>query len=278
MCSNVLMSTDCQQSEGMQKVKVVIPFYKEALKDWEMSALDNTMRVLSAHPVVFLKPKGLSINRWAMTYPQATIMEVSSEWLGLENGIAGYNKMMMSAAFYQLFADTEYLLICHLDAWVFRDELLQWCAAGYDLVAPPWPLRPRYTHFPLKQWLQLKRWMTASKGNLRIQMYGRIGNGGLCLRRVAAFEAACRRYAKEIAFYESKKGDSLYNEDIFWALVPEDWNYPTVETALRFAYDLKPALCHQLNRNRLPMGCHGFMHKSRMSFWKPFIPCIDSVK
>lgn len=261
----------------MKKVKVVIPFYKEQLKDWEQCALDNTMRTLSSHPIVFLKPEGMSIEQVAKAYPQAEQMEVSSEWLGLENGIAGYNRMMMSAEFYQMFADTEYILICHLDAWIFRDELLEWCAAGYDLVAAPWPLRPRYTRFPLKQWLLLKRWLTASKGNTRIQMFGRIGNGGLCLRKVSAFEAACRRYAKEIEHYLSRKGDGLYNEDLFWALVPEGMNHPSVETALRFSYDLKPALCHQLNRNRLPMGCHGFMHKSRVAFWKPFIPCIGNT-
>ncbi len=107
-------------------------------------------------------------------------------------------------------------------------------------------------------------------------MFGRIGNGGLCLRRVAAFRQACSTYADEIAAFNARQ-DDLHNEDIFWALVPREFRYPTVETALQFAYDLKPQVCHELNGRRLPMGCHGFMHKSRLPFWKPFIPCIQEL-
>lgn len=64
--------------------------------------------------------------------------------------------MMMSEAFYQLFSDCEYILICHTDAWIFRDDLSAWCQKGYDLIAAPWPTRPRYRHFPMKQFIQLK--------------------------------------------------------------------------------------------------------------------------
>lgn len=61
---------------------------------------------------------------------------------------------------------------------------------------------------------------------------------------------------------------------IFWALIPKEFHYPDVQTAIQFAFDLKPRVCYTLNHKELPMGCHGFMHKSRMNFWKPFIPCI----
>ena len=40
-------------------VKVVIPFYKANLKDWESAALKQTMNVLGSHPIVFLKLEGL---------------------------------------------------------------------------------------------------------------------------------------------------------------------------------------------------------------------------
>ena len=194
------------------QVKVVIPIYRAELKDWEQASLANTMQVLAAYPIVWLKPEDVDLHDLTVLYPQAEIMNVSSEWLGTKNGIAGYNRMMMSESFYDLFGDTTYILICHLDAWIFRDEVLRWCETGYDLVAAPWPTRPRE--------------------------------------------------------------DGLYNEDIFWALIPKELKYPTVEEALQFAYDLKPKVCHYLNHKQLPMGCHGFMHKSRIRFWEPFIPCI----
>lgn len=104
-------------------VKVIIPFYKETLKDWEKAALANNMEKLSNYPVVFLKPEGLNISAYEQAYPQAETISVSTDWLGTKRGIAGYNEMMMSEAFYQLFSDCEYILICHTDAWIFRDDL-----------------------------------------------------------------------------------------------------------------------------------------------------------
>lgn len=259
-------------------VKVVIPFYKANLKDWESAALKQIMNVLGKHPIVFLKPEGLAIDTYTDLYPQAETMSVSADWLGTHRGIAGYNEMMMSKAFYDLFSDTEYILICHTDAWIFHDALNEWCQQGYDLVAAPWPMRPRYNHFPFKQFLQLKKMLcTPSHGISRLQMYGKIGNGGLCLRKVAAFSQACERYAKEITYFNNQP-DSMHNEDIFWALIPQDFHYSSVESALQFAFDLKPRVCYQLTHNQLPMGCHGFNHKSRIKFWEKFIPCIKDCK
>lgn len=63
-------------------------------------------------------------------------MPVSDTWLGVRNGIAGYNQMMLSREFYQLFNDTEYLLICHTDAWIFRDELEDWCKKDMTVSLP----------------------------------------------------------------------------------------------------------------------------------------------
>lgn len=164
--------------------------------------------------------------------------------------------------------------ICHTDTWIFRDDLSAWCQKGYDLIAAPWPTRPRYRHFPMKQFIQLKKWLFSSPEKIsRMQMYDKIGNGGLCLRKVDSFIQACRKYAREIADFNART-DSMHNEDIFWALIPKEFHYPDVQTAIQFAFDLKPRVCYTLNHKELPMGCHGFMHKSRMNFWKPFIPCI----
>ncbi|MBQ8501934.1 MAG: hypothetical protein IJ494_06525 [Bacteroides sp.] len=253
-------------------VKVIIPIYKAELKWWEQASLENTIKVLDGHPLVLLKPTDLDLSKFIRQYPQLEVMDVTTEWLGTQNGIAGYNKMMMSKEFYDMFSDTRYILICHLDAWILRDDLLYWCQQDYDLVAAPWPMRPRYTHFPIKQLLWLRKRLLAPDKNIRSDMFGRIGNGGLCLRKVSAFSTACRKYADEIAYYLSRRGEALYNEDLFWALVPQDFNYPTVETALQFAFDLKPRLCYQLNHQELPMGCHGFQHRRRVEFWKQFLP------
>ena len=120
-------------------VRVVVPVYRELTPD-EESSLRNNVRVLAAWPFTVLHPRGVT--------PPACCRElgletraVGDEWLGRRNGIAGYNRMMLSEEFYASFPDTEYILICHTDAWIFRDELGDWCRRGYDCVASAAALR-----------------------------------------------------------------------------------------------------------------------------------------
>ena len=254
-------------------VKIVIPIYKLPLKPEEQASLENTIQKLAAHPITFLVPEVLDTKPLFKLYPQAEEMRVSNQWLGVERGITGYNEMTLSKDFYDRFSDCEYILICHTDAWIFRDELESWCRQGYDIVAAPWPTRPRYRKFPLKQYLCLKRKLAPKSKILHQDMFGRIGNGGLCLRRTEAFSNACKKYKTETQLFIAQSVENvLYNEDLFWALIPEEFNYPSVETALQFSFDLKPRLCYELNGGRLPMGCHGFNKPERMNFWQQFIP------
>lgn len=257
-------------------VKIVIPFYKKELSKMETMSLENTMKVFSKRKIVFLKPHGLDITYASAPYPEAEIISVSDDWLGTKRGIAGYNEMMMSETFYKIFADTEYILICHTDAWVFRDELSAWCNGAYDIVAAPWPTKPIYKHFPIKQYFRFRKRNLPDYTNItgplkhipRLMLYGKVGNGGLSLRKVSTHIAACRKYAKEIGFFI----DSQQNEDMFWALTPTEMTCPDEATALNFAFDTKPRLCYKLNHKRLPMGCHRFTHKSHTRFWLRFIP------
>ena len=254
----------------MSLVKIVIPLYKETLSAQEKQALANNVNILSAYPITFLKPEGTDVSVVTSGYPQAEVLEVSAEWLGRKRGIAGYNEMMMSKEFYDMFSDYEYILICQTDVWIFRDELMRWCERGYDIVAAPWPTRPRYKRFPIKQLISLNSKIHPGRIS-RYERCGKVGNGGLSLRRTAALLAACQTYAEEIARFNILP-DVIHNEDIFWATIPKEFNYPDEKTALKFAFDIKPRLCYSLNGKHLPMGCHGYMHKSRQKFWRQFIP------
>lgn len=248
-------------------VCVVIPLYME-LNDWERRAVDNNLRVLGNHPFAFVYPENFDISRLHSAYPQVRLVPVSDEWLGKKNGIAGYNQMMLSSSFYQLFSDVDFILICHADAWIFRDELSDWCGRGYDMVAAPWPSLWIYRRFRFLQkfredWQKMKLHDTFSHS----QLYGHVGNGGLSLRRVSVFSEACEHYQKEIAYFTQV--ESL-NEDVFWAFVPK-LSLPTEEEAISFAFDNKPKALYRRNHHRLPMGCHGFQHRSRRRFWRQFI-------
>ena len=168
---------------------IVIPIYKD-LAAWEQKALANNLQILSNHQAAFIYPEGYDISRLQGEYPHVDLLGVTDEWLGKKHGIDGYNRMMLSEKFYGLFASYRYILICHTDAWIFRDEVAEWCARDYDVVAAPWPTRPIYRYLPF--WL-LKPF--ASKKNSRApfrrrDLCGHVGNGGLSLRKVEAFRKA----------------------------------------------------------------------------------------
>lgn len=252
---------------------VVIPVYRSEPTPDERASLARTVCVLGRWPLVLLHPEGTDPAAILHEFPQLRPLAVSDEWLGTRNGIAGYNRMMLSASFYDLFADeAEYLLVCHTDAWIFRDELADWCARGFDCVAAPWVRRPVYDLPLVRQWLELRRRRADRRGErLRQHLYGRIGNGGLSLRRVEAFRAACDRYRAEAERFAAVR-HHLCNEDVFWATVPAEFRYPDWHEALGFAFDTNPAYCYRLSNGHLPFGCHGWSKPRMRRFWEPFIP------
>ena len=251
-------------------VKVVIPIYRN-LNDEETASLNNTMEIFGQHPIAFLLPESYKADHLLSKYPKVEAIRVSDKWLGTQCGIAGYNNMMKQKSFFSLFSSCEYILICHTDAWIFRDELTSWCQLNYDVVAAPWPMRKKYGYFPLKQILRLRRLLTPKTRLMHQDKYNRIGNGGLSLRRIDSFMKACDDYQQEAAFFDTFT-DVHYGEDMFWALVPKNFRYPSANEALKFYFDSNPWLCYQLANKQMPMGCHGFNHKDKRAFWKNIIP------
>ena len=257
--------------EKRYRAKVVIPVYRPTLSEGEQASLHNTFDKLGRWPIVLLKPQGLDISAVTAGLPPCEELEVSDEWIGSRNGIHGYNVMMMSSAFYELFADTEYMLICHTDAWIFRDELEMWCDRGYDCVAAPWVRRRVYDLPLVGHYMRLRYRLAKRPGTLLKQdIYGKVGNGGLSLRRVDSFIAACDRYASEIVRFVNGHGH-LFNEDVFWATVPTEFRYPLTEEALAFAFDTNPRYCYRLCGGQLPFGCHSWNKPRMWRFWRRII-------
>ena len=224
-----------------KEVVVVVPVYRPELTVWERASLRQTVGVLQEnYPVELLVPCGMDCSAIRREFSGLPVREVSDEWLGRKNGIAGYNRMMLSAGFYELFHDYEYLPI-------------------------------------LKQYLRWRLRRAERAGRMiRQSLYGKIGNGGLSLRRVESFRAACEKYGDEIERFCSM-GNHLGNEDVFWAVVPEGFRYPSQEEALRFAFDTNPRYCYRLCGSRLPMGCHSWSKPRMWRFWQQIIPPPDAA-
>ena len=227
--------------------------------------------------MTLLVPEDLDTSILQEQFPGVGFTRVSNEWLGCR-GIAGYNRMMLSREFYEMFTDYEYILICQTDAWIFRDELEQWCDAGYDYVAAPWPKRKIYDRPLIRHYLKIRKFFFRSqKRIIRQQGFNKVGNGGLSLRRVDSFIAACHRHAEVIEIFKQHQG-TLYNEDWFWSIIPRELNYPTLEVALGFSFDIRPQMCYELSGGKLSFGCHGWYKKRNIEFWGPIIEKKSSMK
>ena len=252
------------------RVKVVVPVYKERLQGRELLTLKNNAQKLARYPHVVVAPEGLNVDAITCEISSCEVVRVSKEWLG-SNGVAGYNRMMLSKSFYELFADCEYILICQSDAWVFSDCLSEWCDKGYDYVGAPWPKRKVYELPIIKQYLWLRRKLLGGGDRiLRQDYFGKVGNGGFSLRRISSFIEACDTYANRAEEFKHSKG-IVFNEDWFWALVPKNFRYPSFDEALGFSFDSHPELCYKLAERKLPFACHGWYKKRNIKFWSPII-------
>ena len=250
-------------------VKIVIPIYKNQLSYLEERALDQAYKIFVSHPLVVIKPENLDLSSLSFRYPRLTFESFDDSFF---NGISGYNRLMLSTCFYERFLDCCYILIYQLDAYVFRDELEDWCLKGYDYVGAPWLQRPVYNLPLVKQLFYLQRVIDEKLGNPNRQsLYNRVGNGGLSLRKVQSHYNATISERDRINFYLHQKRSHFYNEDVFWSTEMKNFTYPSIEESLKFSFDKYPDLCYKLNGNKLPFGCHSW-YKTRMrKFWQPII-------
>lgn len=243
------------------RVKVVVPIYREELDEYELISLEQNLRVLNAYPIVFIRPSGLDISRLLKKFPGCNEEIFDDTYF---RNIAGYNRLMMSSDFYRRFSDTEYLLICQLDVYIFRDELLQWCNEGYDYVGAPWTV-PILFRLPL-----FKQWRKYFHNHMRTEKDFKVGNGGLSLRKVSTHLRATELLQNEISEHLSRRAH-YSNEDLFFSLEVNkhgmNFSYPSYKRALQFSFDKYPSVCYRDNHCHLPFGCHAWYKEKMRDFW-----------
>ncbi len=233
-------------------VSIVIPVYKETISEFERIALQRCNKILSAYPAQFVAPESLDMQAYTKELPDASIIRFPEKYF---KDTYTYSKLLTIPRFYKAFTGSEYILIYQLDAYVFKDNLEYWCKSGYDYIGAPW-VNEDWIH-------QLKKDIRI---NFSSKWIRKVGNGGLSLRKVKSSLKASR-YLYFLALIWWK------NEDVFWSnVVPRLFPYkiPSVQTALKFSFDLDPERCYELNDRQLPFGCHAW--DKNYSFWKTFIP------
>ena len=240
---------------------VLIPCHKSTLSPDEEISARQTLRVLGPHECRVLCPAGLVLPEILAGLPAERL---PAEYF---QSVRDYSRMLLSQDFYDRFRDREFLLICQLDAYVFRDELDDWCGRGFDYVGAPWGDAPFLREPKLQRILPWTFRRPALARRLHRADF-RVGNGGLSLRRVQAFRRVLRDHP-DVALRWQK------HEDLFWSLwapvlAPEFRIAPEAE-ALRFAVELAPRKYVGLMDGRLPFGCHAW-RRYDPEFWAPHIP------
>lgn len=237
----------------------------------------RTLAVLSAHDVYVIGPESLCAYFARLNLESNCQFGVTLFDETFFSGVAGYNRLLKSKAFYRTFADYEYVLIAQTDALIISDDLDDWCARGYSYVGAPWfngfdiPRRP-------------------------LSFFG-VGNGGLSLRKVEDCINALSgpRYIPNFLYKELSPAattsiriaraikhrlvraynfDPLkadVNEDLFWGkLVAENCDFfrvPPPEVAARFAFEAEPEFLYELTNGKLPFGSHAW-EKYSPEFWQ----------
>ena len=229
---------------------VVIPFYKNSLSTFEKISLDQCRKILKNYPIYFALPKSI----------QADYLEKDDQVIYFEDhcfaSIDSYNELVSSIEFYEKFILYDYVLFHQLDAYIFKDELKEWCLKGFDYIGAP----------------KLKRKHFKEKSPIQWPVFDPIlFNGGLSLRRIKPIIQYLKVYH---LLYSRWPGNedmlfSCYSKRIF----PLRFmlKLPTWREGLAFAFEKNPQISFHLLGDSLPFGCHAW-EKYNPEFWKKFIP------
>ena len=264
----------------MKPCAIIIPVYKSSPDNYEKSSYIQCLNILKSYDIIIVTYKECDIHYYIDTANELNKEIIISYFdASFFRNIEGYNKLMLDYNFYKRFKNYTYILIYQLDAFVFKDELEQWCAKSYDYIGAPWFERFSSHEEGAKLWL--------------------VGNGGFSLRRVKYFTKVLSwkfpvrkvnllqvfRHFR-IGLFLSAFGwknninylikENRINEDVFYCISLKDSllkpNVPPPDIARYFSLEKSPTYLFELNSKQIPFGCHAFRKYEFESFWKKYIP------
>jgi hypothetical protein len=239
-------------------VVVVIPVYQPVLSDAEQMALQQCARVLGRYSIKIVKPASLKLDLEEFGFSDCELVDFDDRYF---KDIDGYNALMISSHFYERFLSFRYVLIYQLDAYVFRDELAEWCAKDFDYIGAPTLHRDIFDSLPAGASETYKQALSAHRFVL---------NGGLSLRKVKSFIRYLKIYN---TFYPAWKGneDMLFSQEATRLLPMKLFmKQPRWYEAIQFSFEKSPAATFELTNRKLPFACHAW-ERYDPEFWKPYI-------
>lgn len=224
----------------MKDLAVIIPIYKNEFLQNEIISLKQVIRCLGEYDFFFLAPEGLNLgtgfNRFKYVY-------FKKEYF---TSVDTYSKLMLKEELYKSFQNYKYILIYQLDAYIFDGNIKKFMDYEYDYIGAP-TLEGMY-----KPYREEKVLFTQ--------------NGGLSLRRTAAFIEWTKKNAEEIALMSKYDAE----DSIIYALRNKGLKMAPIELALEFSFDSNVRECFKRTNGKLPFGCHAW-ERYDFEIWKPFI-------
>jgi hypothetical protein len=267
-----------------KSVAVVVPGYARAeFTNDENISFRHLEYYLGSYDKFLVVPKSLEIKREGYGIKRFPDMYFGS-------AIAN-TRLMLSKEFYETFVDYQYILLYQLDALVFSDQLLEWCESDLDYIGAPW------LKCDDSPWVSIARVGNGGLSLRKIESFLKVLNSdrywidpevywaSYCAEnpRYVQYLNYPRKYYKKIKLFNNVRRelaawhlhpDGTRNEDHFWSddairYYPH-FRVASVETGLKFSFDVAPRLCFELNGRHLPFGCHAWPRYDR-KFWEPYL-------
>jgi len=213
--------------------------------------------------------------------PSLIVRHIPPEHL---NSIGAYNQLKVGRFLYEEFREYDYMLTYELDAFVFRDDLLAWCEAGWDYIGAPFfegfhraSETARVTGvgnsgFSLRNIQSCLRVLDSRKAMYSLRYWM-----GRYQRRLFTRKQTARNVLTHLLFRPQFRQAGRYyleHEDIFWSdLVPQHFPWFRIadtHSAARFSFEINPARLYAENQGLLPFGCHKWAEIDP-DFWRSFI-------
>lgn len=264
-------------------VCIVIPIYKSKPSVEELASFKQCLSILHNYSIHIVTHCEVELNKYLSN--TTTNIEITLFDKYFFSSIDSYSELLRSYFFYSSFKKYKYILIYQLDAWVYKEELKEWCNKGYDYIGAPWFENYGSHENGDKLWC--------------------VGNGGLSLRRVRKFMELTHPHKRIKSFneifkeeyngikslpvciarglghrntigYFKKYYDSLkLAEDVYFLIEMQQYEsmklyVPSPTEASAFAFERSPRYLYEVNNDTLPFGCHAW-EKYDMDFWLKFI-------
>lgn len=269
----------------LNSVAIVVPLsLRTYLTLEEQLSLQHLVHYLGEYDKYFIAPE-----RGGVNYEGFMVKRFSNKFFG---SALAHDSLMLSRSFYASFSDYDYILDYHLDALVFSNQLAEWCATGLDYIGAPWI---KCQHSP---WVETPRVGNGGFSLRKVESFLRVFDSIVpsevpveywenTYSKLALYQRALnfpKKYLKHIRCFNNVSWElrqrrrlmtgARPGEELFWAdrachYFP-GFKVASFDQGLRFAFEVEPRKCFEMNGLKLPFGCHAWARYDR-EFWQPYL-------